>query len=79
MNALAIIVGCLLVYVIIQLVKSTIMGPAFSIIKWLIHGEDYLKWFKFKQSYIPAKHRINFAKAKIDEYKPKGAKNEKRD
>jgi len=71
MNALAIIVGYLLVYVIIQLVKSALFGPAFSIIKWVMYGADYVKWFKFKQSYIPAKNRINFSKNKVEESKQK--------
>lgn len=53
-----------IVYIVIQLVKSVIMGPAFSILKFFLHGEDYIKWFKFKQTYISPKKRINFGKNK---------------
>ena len=67
MNAITILVILISMYVLIQLIKSTIMGPAFSIIKWLMYGEDYMKWFKFKQSYIPVKNRINFSKNKVEE------------
>lgn len=64
---LSIVVMVMLIYMIIQLLKSLIIGPAFSILKWLIHGEDYIKWFKFKQTYIPPKKRTNFSKNKVEE------------
>jgi len=62
-----ILLTIILIYIIIELIKSTLIGPAFSIIKWFMHGEDYMKWFKFKQTYISPKHRINFSKNKVEE------------
>jgi len=58
--ALAIII-C---FLIIGVIKSFVMGPSFSIIKWISYGSDYMKWFKFKQSYIAPKDRTNFNKKK---------------
>ncbi len=47
----------ILLYIVIQLIKSIILGPTFSFIKWIMYNEDYMKWYQYRQKYVPIKKR----------------------
>jgi len=58
------IIGLLLTILILNFIKSITIGSNFSIINYFKYKEDYLKWYTFKQKYIPPHKRKNFSKRK---------------
>lgn len=61
MNVLLVII---ILYIVIDLIKSIIFGPTFSMIRFILYKKDYMKWYTFKQKYIPEKNRKNFKSSK---------------
>lgn len=57
----------ILIYIIYKELKSFFVGPTFSILKYIKYKNDYMKWYSFRQTYIPVKKRVNFNKKTINE------------
>lgn len=62
-----ILLTLVIMYIMIQTVKSFTIGPAFSIVKWIRYKDDYKKWYKYRQTYIPSSKREHFSKGKKNE------------
>ncbi len=53
-------------YTLISIVKNIVIGKTFSIRLFILYRDDYIKWYTFRQKYIPAKERIKFNKKNIN-------------
>jgi len=66
MTPTTILIIIITIYILIDIIKSFTIGKSFSIIKSIRYGEDYIKWYKFKQTYVPLKDRSGFSKKKTE-------------
>jgi len=64
MNNVEIYLFISVAFLMLNVAKQYMFGVNFEIHKWLIHGEDYKKWYNFKQQYIPPNKRKHFKSKK---------------
>jgi len=57
-----IILWILVSIILINIIKSIVVGSTYSLLKGLLYGNDYNKWYKYKHTYIPKNKRDKFKK-----------------
>jgi len=62
-----ILIMFIIIYITFNFIKSMIIGSSFSVIKYFIFKEDYIKWYNFRQKYISPKKRLLFNKKNVHE------------
>ena len=62
MNNIEIFLFVAVGFLMLNISKQYIFGVNFELHKWFIYGEDYKKWYNFKQQYIPPHKRTHFKK-----------------